>query len=276
MARPRRTKVGLSRLLGAGLERRLELAPPAVKKTVLLLVAADAPSRMAGLDSVLARLLPNGVLADDAVEALPFLLALATAPAYPASSALLLRLTHLLSAIDDPPRSLAGARGTEKSRHAYDAIEAERARLVDLAQRSTDPQAARLAASLLARFPRADKEAEPLLIALLSGTADPEQRAPLLYALTRVQASRKAQFHGRIASALQLEATEPERLAVSLALAEHDPPEPLRSRVVEALSAQLASDALPDPRTWGRRAPRAVFDAALTRLGVDAGNGKPI
>lgn len=273
MARPVRTKEGLSRLLGESLERRLALAPPAVRKTILLLVAADAPSRMAGLDSVLARLLPNGVLAADAVEAIPFLVALATAPSYPASSALLLRLTHLLTAIDDPPRSLAGARGTEQSRRAYDAVEVERARLADLAQRSRDPQAARLAACLLARFPRADGEAEPLLIALLSGTADPEQRAPLLYALTRVQASRAAPFHARIASALQLDLDEPERLAVSLALAEHDPPEPLRARVVEVLRAQRDSDALPDPRTWNRRASRAVFDAALARLGADSLEG---
>jgi hypothetical protein len=258
----------LSHLLGESLERRLALTPPKVRRTIALLVASDAPSRMAGLDSVLARLLPNGALADDAVEALPFLLALATAPSHPASSALLLRLTHLLSAIDDPPRSLAGARGSEASRRAYDAIEVERARLAGLAQRSKDPQAARLAACLLARFPRADVEAEPLLIALLSGTADPEQRAPLLYALTRVQASRGADFHGRIAAALQLDLGDPERLAVSLALAEHDPPQPLRARVVQALLAQRDSDAPPDPRTWNRRASRAVFDAALARLGA--------
>jgi hypothetical protein len=220
------------------------------------LLSSDALARTRGLDGVAAAVRGHGE------EALPYLLTLATARGYPGASALLARLFAMLAAIDDPPRSGASA----QERAAYERYRDALPRMIRHASTARDPAAARLAALYCSRFPEADGELERLLVALLTGTTDPEERARLLYALTRIQASRAAPFHARVADALHRAELDPEKIAVALALAEHDPPEPLRGRVVAALRSARTMTALSDPRSWGRTLDRSALDRCLERL----------
>lgn len=226
------------------------------------LLAPDARTRMRGLDAMTDLWLRDGD-ADD--EALAAVLTLATHRGYPESSALLVRLVRTLAALDDPPRGgppsdVAAVRRWERFREAAP-------RLVRHARSSSDPQAARAASVLAGRFPDLDAETEPLLIALLSGAPDADERARLVYALTRIQAARGAAFHGAIAEALAHDVEPVVQLGAALALAEHDPPEPLRGRLVALLRhARDARSPIQDPRTWGRTLPLEALDRALARL----------
>lgn len=239
---------------------RARTESPRVAATLEQLLADDARSRTRALDEV-ATLLQRDALDEAALEALPYLLALATSAGYREGSALLARLFALLASIDDPPRS-----GPADAR-ASALVEAFRAcapRVLRHAHRASDPEAARIAACMCGRFPELDREVEPLLIALASGARDGEARARLLYALARIQAARGADFAPRIAAALHAPTPDAETVAVALALAEHDPPLPLRARLAHALRA--AASAMPDPRSWGRTLDRGVLDRALARL----------
>jgi hypothetical protein len=239
--------------------------PPSAPVAALLasLLSSDALTRTRGLDAVAAVVRAHGA------EALPYLLTLSSAKGYPGASALLARLFALLAAIDDPPR----AGPEERDRAAYERYRDALPRMIRHASTARDPAAARLAALLCARFPSADGELERLLVALLTGTSDPDERARLLYALTRIQASRGAPFHARVAGALHREELDAEKIAVSLALAEHDPPEPLRGRVAGALRAACTMTALSDPRAWGRALDRSALDRGLERLGQASRGG---
>ncbi len=233
-------------------ERACE-AGPRVERLVALLLANDPRTRTQGLDAV------SSLAADEAlaIEALPHLVAVATSKGYREGSALLARLFALLAAADDPPRA-----GTTA---LWRAFRAHLARLSRHAHRATDPEAARVAACICARFPELDVETEPLLVALSSGARAGEDRARILHALARVQASRGAPFAGAIANALARAEPDLETLAVALALAEHDPPSPLRGRLVAVLRAHLDRPP-PDPRAWGRVLDRAALDRAIARL----------
>lgn len=258
---------GRTDALGEALARRLALASAPVCGLVEALTSERAATRLAALDRVHGALLDEGEVTADAPELLAYLVRLGTSPRYPEASAVLVRLTGLLAAIDAPPRSLAGAGGTEARRRAYDVVGAHLDALLRVVRSSSNPEASRIAACLCARFPAADAEVAPLLIALLSGARDANERGRLLYALTRVQASRGAALHGRVADALHAEGTTPQKLAVMLALAEHDPPEPLRSRAVRVLrEARDADPAFADPTAWGRRLPEATVDRLVARL----------
>lgn len=258
-------------LLGRGLADRLPLASAEIRALIERLLAPGAASRVAGLDAVLGRLLPDGEIAADAHELLPFVVPLATAPRYPESARLLVRLASFLGAIDDPPRRLAGAGGTMSARRAYDVLGAHLPALLRVAGASRDPEASRIAATLCARFPDADDRVTPALVALLSGTADPDERARLLYALVRIQASRGEPFQGRIAEALRADTLTAEKLAVSMAIGEHDPTEPLRGRVIQSLREALADVARHrDPTTWGDRLSPRRLERLLKKLDAPA------
>ncbi len=192
-------------------------------------------------------------------------LALATDPrGYPEASALLVRLLRVLAAIDDPPRS--GPPADARARASWDRVRLALPGLLRLARRASDPQAARAATLMASRFPEVDAETEPLLIALASGAPDADERARLLYALARIQAAHHARFHGAIAEALS-GGGGATRLGVALALVEHDPPSPLRERLVEALrEVRDAASPSSDPRAWGRTLGIAELERAIARL----------
>lgn len=237
----------------------------ATSPLIAKLIDPEASTRVAGLDAVGAALLEGGEPSAQAEALLPALVALGTTKGYPQAGAVLLRLGHFLAAIDDPPRRLAGAGGSEARRRAYDFIGAGASRLARLAGTSRDPSVARLAACLAARFPDQDGALEPILIALTSGARDPEERARVYYALTRVQASGRRPLQGRLAEALAETELSAEKLAVVLALSSHDPPDPLRARVRRALD-EARGARWPDPRAFGRTLPASALDAALDRL----------
>ncbi|MEC7519842.1 MAG: hypothetical protein VYE22_08250 [Myxococcota bacterium] len=239
---------------------------PAARPWIARLVDADASTRVAGLDAIGGALLSDGEPTPQAEDLLPALLEFATTKGYPQAGGVLLRLSHLLAAIDDPPRSLAGAGGSEARRRAYDFVGASAAKLVRLAGTSRDPSVARLAGCLAARFPDQDASLEPILIALTSGARDAEERARVFYALTRVQTARGRPLQGRLAEALSHAEPTPEKVAVSLALSAHDPAEPLRGRIRRTLG-DARETRLPDPRAPGRTLTATTLDAALTRLG---------
>ena len=228
-------------------------ASPRVREAVELLVDPDARVRARGLDAVSDLLLRGGGI-DAAGEAIPYLGALATSRGYPEASALLVRLASALASADDPPRS-----------NPSEAFRVLVPSLLRLARTATDPEAARVAACMVAHFPEADAEAEPVLIALLSGARDSVERSRVLYALTRVQATRGGAFHGRVADALHREALDEEVLSVALALAEHDPPEPLRGRLARTL-ANAEDRGFSDPSGWGRALANAALARALAAL----------
>jgi hypothetical protein len=264
MARER--EEGWASSLGSG-AAALAGAPAPIGRLVAGLVAPKAATRLAALDAVGGALLTEGEVGEHAQELLPHLISLATAPRYPEAAALLVRLTGLMAAIDAPPRSLA-AGGGEPERRVHGLLAARLPDLLRAARSSTSPEASRIAACLCARFPDADAQVEPILIALLSGSRDPDERARLLYSLTRVQASRGAELHRRVADALQGEELHTERLAVLLAITAHDPPEPLRARAVDALErARDAGDGFADPTAWGRTLSARSIERALAELG---------
>lgn len=243
--------------LGA-LEPALDRASPLVQRTMAMLVDVDPRTRTRGLDAIRELFATH----DAALEAIPLLLTLATSRGFPEGSALLVRISALLASIDDPPR----AGPTDASARAlFDALRAHLPRVLHHARTSSDPEAARIAASIASRFAEADREVEPLLVALLSGAKNADERARLLYALARIQAARRADFHARVASALHRAELDAESVAVALALAEHDPPEPLRSRLAATLRS-AREQTFADPRAWGRTLDRAALDRAIAKL----------
>lgn len=241
------------------LSRASSEASPAVRALVEQLLAPDALTRTRGLDAI-AAVVRGG---DAAVEGLPYLLSLATSKGYREGSAILARLSAIVAAIDDPPRT-----GPSDAHAAalWDALRAHLPRLIRHAHRATDPEAARIAACMCSRFPQLDGEVEPLLVALASGARHVEDRARILYALARIQADRGATFHPAVASALHRDALDAETVAVALAIAEHDPPEPLRGRIARTLRAARSGAVVPDPRSWGRSLDHGAIDRALATL----------
>jgi len=226
------------------------------------LLSDDPLARMKGLDAVSSVVLRAGALGSTAGEAMPYLLALATSRGYPHASALLARSVAILER--------AQASGSPEGGAVREAFRARASALLRTAATSSDPEAARVAACLCSRLSGTGPQVEPVLIALLSGATDPAERGRLLHALARVQASRGVEFHGRVAEALHRSSVDAEKVAVALALAEHDPPEPLRARIVEALRAALDREELraSDPRSWGRALERGALEQALERLGA--------
>lgn len=230
---------------------RLELEGPPLRALVTQLCDHRPATALRALDAVLGHLVDDGGPAASAPAALPYLLALATSRSYRLAAALLARISHLYAAIDDPPRSLAGAAGTDEARRVFDLLAEHAPALVDVARSSADPQAARLAATLAARHPEQDGAVEPLLVALMTGAGDADERASLLYALARIQLACGAPFHRRIAEAWRAEEPTPERFAIALALSVHDVPEPDHGRARQVLRAPPPGGA--DPRAFGRR-----------------------
>lgn len=239
----------------------LSSASPAVRSLLEALISDDARTRTRGLDDISAVLGP-AAQHPHAIEALPHLFELATQRAYPGASAVLVRLFAIAARFDDPPRS----KPDETTRAVHALYRAQLPRLIRHVQTARDPAAARIAASIAARFPEADLELERLLVALLSGTDDPDERGRLLYGLTRIQASRGARFHPRVAEAIHRSELDPEKVAVAMALAEHEPPEPLRGQLAEALEEARQSAGRSDPRSWGRVLDREALDRCLGLL----------
>lgn len=228
-----------------------------------LLVADDARSRTRGLDAITDVLLRHD---DPEPSALDCALTLGTHGRYPESSALLVRLFRLLASIDDPPRS--GRPDAPPASAVWERVLAASPRLLRHARTASDPAASRAATLLASRFPDLDEETEPLLSALLSGAPDEDERARLLYALARVQATRGARFHSSVADAAAGQGELGSRVAVALALAEHAPPLVLGRRLATVLrEAEARPSALSDPRAWGRHLPSLAITRALTQLG---------
>ncbi len=200
-------------LLDPELASGLPRASVATQKLVVLLSSADATERMRGLDAIYSYVLRKGALTADAAEALPHLFALATGRSYPASSALLRRLLTVLATADAPPRSLGD--GPVRS-----AFVAALPALLRVARRGRDPEAARAAALIAARFDEADREVAPLSLAMLSGAEDAQDRAPFLYALVRTQRALGEPVHRRVTEALSRRPATVESLASALALAD--------------------------------------------------------
>lgn len=240
-------------------------ARPRVQALIDPLLAADPVARTRGLDAI-AALARDG---DAFAEALPALLALATRRGYREGSALLARLYARLAAADDPPRS--GPPPDRRAAAIWTGFRGSLPALLAHAHRTSDPEAARVAALTCARYREFDAQVEPLLVALASGAPAGDDRARILYALARIQAERGARFHPSIAAALHRdgaldpETLDPETLAVALALAEHDPPLPLKARVARTLRSALGRP-LSDPRSWGRTLEPAALERALARL----------
>lgn len=255
----------LDRILPPGLLARLPLAPAPVRAAVERIADERAAERMTGLDALGRALWQGGRLTEHAAEGVPYAIALSCAPKLGVATAILLRLARIVAAIDEPPRSLSGASGTERQREVYDRIEADVPRLLRLASTGRDPARARLAACLAARFPAHDAQVEPLLVALLSGADDEDERARLLYALTRIQAGAGAPLHRKLAEAIERPPSDPGRFAVLLALASHDPPEPLRTRCHNALLEALSQPPT-DPRAFGRQLDPAPLRALIDGL----------
>lgn len=272
MAREGR-ELGWAGHLDSTLRARLPRAPGRVAALVEGLIAAKAATRLAALDHVQAVLLAEGAATEEAPELLPYLIALGGAPRYPEAAALLVRITRLMAAIDEPPRSLSGGGGTASNRQAFSAIAARLPSLLRTARSSTSPEAARLAACVCARFPEVDEQLQPVLIALLSGAHDADDRARLLYALTRVQASLGVTLHRRATSALAENVRQAETIAVMIALSQHELPSALRTLVLEGLTERLRSmealgarDGAADPTTWGRTLSADMLERAVARL----------
>lgn len=219
-------------LLDPDLASGLPAASAGTQKLVVLLSSGDATERMRGLDAVYSYVLEGGALTAQAAEALPHLFALATGKGYPASSALLRRLLTVLATADDPPRTLGeGA--------VRDAFVAALPSLLRVARGGRDPEAARSAALMAARFPQVDREVAPLALAMVSGAGDAQGRAPLLYALGRVQLALGQPLHRRVVEALARRPVTVETLAAALASrdAGQDVPDELR-RALRACSME--------------------------------------
>lgn len=227
---------------------------PEVRALIESLLAERALDRARALDGIGPML-----LSARASEAVACLVELATTPGVREASAILVRLFAALASADDPPR--AG-----HPSHLLDAFRAQAAALVRYARVASDPQGARIAACMASRFPELDVEVEPLLVALTSGALDRDEGSRLLYALARIQASRRAPFQRRIADALARASADAETIAVALALAEHDPPEPLRSRLRATLRAAATLPSTPDPRAWGRALSPTAIERGLALL----------
>jgi hypothetical protein len=166
----------------------LDGASSDVRQMVEALVSENAVARLLGLDAVGDVVLRHGELQPRTVEALPFLLGLATSPRYPLASALLGRLAGVLAAVDDPPRSASGEPPADPvARRAHALFEAHAGKLLRVARSSRDPESCRVAARMVSHFPRLDAEILPVFVALLSGARDADGRAPLLEGLARVR-----------------------------------------------------------------------------------------
>lgn len=241
---------------------RLEAAPPAARRAVEYLVSGNAAARLLGLASV-----QELATTRHAEVILPFAFALGASPTYPHASGLLTRLGALLTTIDDPPRS-----GAESGHRIWRAFDAEVRRLLRTAWTSKDPESTRAIARMLIHFPRADADVVPLLLALLSGAKDPDQRAPLLFGLAHAQGVARAPLHRRVREALHEDAVSLERAAVALALSSPRVlvPDDRRGALVDALRALAAAPAAatswPDPQRWGRRFDPTSLMRALERF----------
>ncbi|MGE3628945.1 MAG: hypothetical protein AB7P00_03480 [Sandaracinaceae bacterium] len=242
----------LARLLPESLIAQLGEAPAEVREAVRQIASGEPTTLVRGLDGLDATLLVRGRLSAQAPAAIPYALAFAGVPSFRPATAVLLRIARTIAAIDDPPRALAGSDGSPEARALYARVEPEVPRLVRSAVASGDPARVRLAACLGARFPMHDPEVEPPLVALLSGTNDEDERGRLLYALTRIRGARGATPHRAAAEALEASPTDPIRFAVLLALAEHDPPEPIFSWCANALRLAVHEDGS-DPTGFGRQ-----------------------
>ncbi|MFW5926197.1 MAG: hypothetical protein ACOCV4_08510 [Myxococcota bacterium] len=267
---------GYLHCLSDALVLELTRAPPDVRRMVEHLISSHAAARLMGVGAIQAQILRGATLAPTAPRALPFLFALAGAPGYPHASAVLTRLGQLLSTLDDPPRSLASAEDggafpeAPLLRDVWQAFEARVPMLLRVARSSRDPEAARAAGQMAGHFPSADPELVPLLVALLSGTRDPQQRAPLLHRLAHAQVTEAGPLHPRVLRALDAPTSGPDHAAVVLALAEHRLEPSLHRRVVGALEALAAADDTvrrwPDPRSGSGPFDRGVVSSALERL----------
>lgn len=260
--------VDLREVLGEAATDALALLPPRARAAFDRLGSGSAAERLTGIGALFEALSPDGVADEDLASLIAPAVDLACSPRYPGAAALLFRLAALCASVDEPPRTLAstGAEASQRGRLIFDAIESRRGALLGVVRRSSDPEAARIAARLCARFPSADAALEPLLVALLGGASNPEARAPLLYALARVGASRDGPLHRRVAEALADDAPPAEHLAVTLALIEHDPPEPARSRCVATLrDATVSSEHLADPTGFGRALTKNRLQSAIER-----------
>jgi hypothetical protein len=253
-----RSDEGYEHVLGVKLAERLLDAPAAVQELVVYLLSPSARERLRGLDLVSDRAFSGSAVTSTVPDALPFLFSLCAARGYPDASAVLLRIAAIAFAIDDPPRSASGAViAHEPSASAWRALEEALPAILRLARVSRDPEAARTAACIAARFPRADADVEPLLLALLSGAPTPDERARLLYALARIQDARGATLHPRIERALCATPPTAETVAVVLALGDRPPVVAARERIT---ASGTLSSAIPDPRAFGK----LLDPAALT------------
>ncbi len=242
-------------LLDPDLASGLPAASAGTQKLVVLLSSADATERMRGLDAVYSYVLDGGVLTVDAAEALPHLFALATGKGYPASSALLRRLLTVLTTIDDPPRTLPAG-------PVHEAFVAALPSLLRVARRGRDPEAARAAALMAARFDQVDREVAPLLLAMVSGAGDAQGRAPFLYALARTQLALGHPLHRRVLEALGRRPVTVETLAAALALSDADQE---LARGVRDVLQTCPMDGWMDPCRPGALVDRG---GVLVRLGV--------
>ncbi|MFK7986125.1 MAG: hypothetical protein AB8I08_08840 [Sandaracinaceae bacterium] len=218
-----------------------------LSSTVIGLADPAAAHRLAALDTVLAHLLSGDRVLPDAKCALPYVLTLATTRRYPQAAALLTRVSHVCAAAQSPPRS--GAPPSEHAAAALDAVREALPRLLDRA-RGGGPAVSRIASTLVARFPERDAELTPALLAQLSGVADAEERAPLCYALSRIQLDARVPLHRRLAEALRRTPVDPEAVAVALALLDAGVP-PHEARRLHAIVR--AAPRMGDPRCYGRR-----------------------
>lgn len=244
-----------------------------VRRAVEHLVSSHAAARLLGLDAARELLLPRSGRVNDASEqVLPFLFALAESPGYPHAAGVLRRLWEALAALDDPPRSRTRgpAANGPASDGVFSALQRRAPRLLRVARTSRDPEAARTAALMAAHFPHVDAELLPLLVALVSGAPDPQQRAPLLYRLAAAQGHPP---HPLTLRALQEPQPRVDGAAVALAWADHHAARLSAShRALAARALQASAENIqetqgwPDPRGCGRRHdPRAAREA-LRRL----------
>jgi len=243
-------------------------APEPVRRMIDRLRSTGPLARGAVLEEAFDQVLRDGSLTEMAPEALPALLAVGTAPRHPEAAGVLVRLLAVLAAIDDPPRSVversvAGRATRPRETRCWAAFRRDLSRLLHVARTSRNPEACRAAACICARFPEVDADVEPVVVALLSGMRDPDERARLLHALARIQATRGGPFHRAVLAPLDRPEPDAETVAVLLALAEHDLPDDLRTRFARAVERARRHGAalrVPDPRTWGERLPPRALD----------------
>lgn len=221
--------------------------PEGLSTTVIGLADPAAAHRLAALDTVLAHLLSGDRVVPHAKRALPYVLTLATTRRYPQAAALLTRVSHVCAAAQFPPRT--GMPPTTEAADALETVAEALPRLLDRA-RGGGPAVSRIASTLVARFPERDAELLPALLAQLSGVSDPEERAPLCYALARIQLDAGAPLHRRLAEVLRRSPVEPESVAVALALLDAGPPPHEIPRLQAIVSA---APRMGDPRCYGRR-----------------------